>query len=302
MPIWHVNKLKTPLGTIDINLIRDEANEFAPHKGPRPELPLLVDNLADTVAQACMATQAAFTNTIPVESISCSSTAPSSSCTTYLPAQVPLTRDQKLEAQMATLLHHIQSWMQRSITKAEERLERKMVQHTDRKIAEVHQHLDAFELRVLARPTPPVDVSTVQAAVDSLRVDIDMILESRVPDSEAPSVERAEDTVLAALFSTSEIPSPPPRENAKRHRGRMEDEARAQKKERCEMEDARRASLVEEEARQMRAGELAAGASSSRTVEIEGGTADSTVAAEDTTEGVKITEEVGSGEPDPPAC
>ena len=67
------------------------------------------------------------------------------------------------------------------------------------------------------------------------------------------------------------------------------------------MEAVRRASLAEEEAHQMRAGELVAGASSSRTVEIEGGTADSTVAAEDTTEGVKITEEVGSGEPDPPA-
>ena len=62
---------------------------------------------------------------------------------------------------------------------------------------------------MLARPTPPVDVSTLQAAVDSLRADIDTILEARVPDSEAPSVEPAEDTVLAALFATSEIPLPP---------------------------------------------------------------------------------------------
>ena len=52
-----------------------------------------------------------------------------------------------------------------------------MVQHTARKIAEVQQRLDAFEMRVLARPAPPVDVSTLQAAVDSLRADIDMILE-----------------------------------------------------------------------------------------------------------------------------
>ena len=49
----------------------------------------------------------------------------------------------------------------------------------------------------------------------------------------------------------------------------------------------------------MRAGELAAGAFSSRTVEIAG---DSAVVAEDTTERVQITEKVGSGEPDPPAC
>ena len=35
---------------------------------------------------------------------------------------------------------------------------------------------------------------------------------------------------------------------------------------------------------------------------IVGGTADSAVVAEDTTEGVHIAEDVGSGEPDPPAC
>ena len=143
--------------------------------------------------------------------------------------------------------------MQRSIAEEEERLERRMVQHTERKIAEVNHRLDAFELRVLARPAPPVDVSTLQAAVDSLRADIDMILEARVPESEAPSVEPAEDTVLAALFATSEIPPPPPRENDKRRRGRAEDEARARKKEHREMEAARRASLAEDEAHKMRA-------------------------------------------------
>ena len=298
VPIWHIDQLRTPPGTVDVGLIRDEANELAPRRGPRPELPPLADDLADTVAQARTATQAASTDTTPVESIPGSSTAPSSSRTAPLPALVPLARVQKLEAQMATLLHHIQPWMQKSITESEARIERMM----QRKIAEVNQRLDAFELRVLARPAPPVDVSTLQAAVDSLRADIDTILEARVPESEAPSVEPAEDTVLAALFATSEIPPPPPREHAKRRRGREEDEARARKKERREMEAARRASLAEEEAHQMRASELAAGASSSRTVETAGGTTDGAVVAEDTTEGVQIAEDVGSGEPDPPAC
>ena len=166
---------------------------------------------------------------------------------------------------MATLLHHIQPWMQRSIAEAEERLERRMVQHTERKIAEV-------------------DVSILQAAIDSLRTDIDMILEARVPESEAPSAEPAEDTVMAALFSTSEIPPPPPREHAKMRRGQEEDEAQARKKESYKMEAARRASLADEEARQMRAVELAVGASSSRNMEIAGGTADSDVADDDTIE------------------
>ena len=39
VPIWHVDQLKTPLSTVDIDLIRDEANELAPHRGPHPELP-----------------------------------------------------------------------------------------------------------------------------------------------------------------------------------------------------------------------------------------------------------------------
>ena len=50
------------------------------------------------------------------------------------------------------------------------------------------------------------------------------------------------------------------------------------------MEAMRRASLADEEACQMRAVELAAGASSSRNVEIAGGTTDSVVDTEDTTE------------------
>ena len=96
-----------------------------------------------------------------------------------------------------------------------------------------------------------------------------------MPESEAPSIEPTEDTMLAALFATLEIPPPPPRENAKSRRGRAEDEAQARKKERREMEAARRASLYEEEAHQMRATKLAAGVSSSRTMEIAGVTTDS---------------------------
>ena len=155
---------------------------------------------------------------------------------------------------------------------------------------------------MLARPVPRVDVSTLQAAVDSLRADINTILEARVLESEASSAEPAEDTVMATLFATSEIPPPPPREHAKRRRGREEDEARARKKERRKMEVVRRASLTEEATHHIRAEELAAGESISRTVEIAGGTTDSVVDAEDTTEGVQNTEIVGLGKSDPPAC
>ena len=68
------------------------------------------------------------------------------------------------------------------------------------------------------------------------------------------------------------------------------------------MEAARRASLAEAEAHEIRASKIAAGATSSRTVETAGGSTDGAGVAEDTTKGVQITEDVGSGESDPPAC
>lgn len=85
--------------------------------------------MADTVAHARTATQTALetTDTTPVKSIPSSSTAPTSSRSSPFPALVPLVRVQRLEVQMATLLHHIHPWMQRSLAEAEERLERKMV-------------------------------------------------------------------------------------------------------------------------------------------------------------------------------
>ena len=107
MTIWHVDQLKTQQGTVGVGLIKDEANEFALCRGPRQGLPLLSYDLADTVAQARTTTQAVSTDTTPVESIPGKSTTPSSSRTAPLPALVPLSRIQKLEAQIATLLRHI---------------------------------------------------------------------------------------------------------------------------------------------------------------------------------------------------
>ena len=109
--IWYIDQLKTPVGTVDISLIRDKANELAPRRGPRPQLPPLGDNLTDAVAHACTATQATSMDTTLVESISGSNTTPSFSRSPPFPALVPLARVQKLETQMATLLHHIQPWM-----------------------------------------------------------------------------------------------------------------------------------------------------------------------------------------------
>ena len=42
VPIWHVDQLKTPMGTVDVGLIRDEAKELAPRRGPRQSCPNLL--------------------------------------------------------------------------------------------------------------------------------------------------------------------------------------------------------------------------------------------------------------------
>ena len=55
------------------------------------------------------------------------------------------------------------------------------------------------------------------------------------------------------------------------------------------MDTARRASIADEEARKIRVVESVVGASSSRDVETAGGTTDSVVVDEDTTEGVQTT-------------
>lgn len=106
MPIWHIDVLRTPTRTVDIGLIRDEANEAAPNRGLRVEVQLLGENLADTVEQAQGSNQfkSELTGTTPIESILGTSTTISSSPSVLL---VSIARVQKLEAQMDTLLYHI---------------------------------------------------------------------------------------------------------------------------------------------------------------------------------------------------
>ncbi|KAG5599535.1 hypothetical protein H5410_030905 [Solanum commersonii] len=110
--IWHCDKIVHLTGALDIGLIRDEANVAAPRKEPQVEVPPLGADLVDTVGQAQGDDLRIpdHTDTVPSSSSQVASMAPSSSRSTrQLGATVvPLARVQKLEAQMATLLHHIQ--------------------------------------------------------------------------------------------------------------------------------------------------------------------------------------------------
>ncbi|KAG5579551.1 hypothetical protein H5410_050178 [Solanum commersonii] len=136
--LLHCDRLVHPTGALDIGLIRDKANVAAPCREPQVEVPPLGTDLADTVGQAQGNDLSIpdHTDTVPGSSSQAASMAPSSSRSApQLGATVvPLTRVQKLEAQMATLLHHIQPWMQKSIAESKARLERKMEGIMDRKV------------------------------------------------------------------------------------------------------------------------------------------------------------------------
>uniref|UniRef100_M1DLL2 Integrase core domain containing protein n=1 Tax=Solanum tuberosum TaxID=4113 RepID=M1DLL2_SOLTU len=190
---------------LDIGLIRDEANVAAPRREPQVEVPPLGADLADTMGQAQGGDLSIpdHTDTILGSSSQAASMAPSSSPSTpQLGATVVLlARVQKLEAQMATLLHHIQPWMQKSIDESEARMERMMDGMMDRKVQAVNKRLDAFELRVLERSAPVIDLSALQAELASLRTDVDAILAAPSVEPQVAPTALADDTVLDALFS-----------------------------------------------------------------------------------------------------
>ncbi|KAG5576289.1 hypothetical protein H5410_056423 [Solanum commersonii] len=55
-------------------------------------------------------------------------------------------------------------------------MERMMEGMMDQKIQAVNKQLDAFELRVLERPTPTMDLSSFQSELANIRADVDAIL------------------------------------------------------------------------------------------------------------------------------
>uniref|UniRef100_M1DZ87 Integrase core domain containing protein n=1 Tax=Solanum tuberosum TaxID=4113 RepID=M1DZ87_SOLTU len=151
---------------------------------------------------------------------------------------------------------------------------------------------------------------------------MDAILAAPSVETQAAPTALADDTVLDALFSGTAKEGPAPTHaKGKRHRSHHTEEGKAHKRQRRQENEARRASIVDEELRQQRVRERVAGASSSVPVaEVQPVLRDvvstSDIAErllESTTEGAMIadvgTSEVaptvgpaGSGKPDPPAC
>uniref|UniRef100_M1DI10 Integrase core domain containing protein n=1 Tax=Solanum tuberosum TaxID=4113 RepID=M1DI10_SOLTU len=312
--------------TLDIGLIRDEANVAAPRREPQVKVPPLGTDLADTVGQAQGVDPIIpdHTDTIPASSSQAASRAPSSSRSTPLlgVVVVPLARVHKLEDQMATLLHHMQPWKQKLIVEFEARMERRMEDMMDWKIQAVNKCLDAFELRVLKRPAPTIDLSSFEVELASLWADVDAILATPIVDPQAALTALADDTVLDALFSgIAEEGTEPTYTKGKRHCSSRTEEEKSQKRQRRQEKKTRNASILDEEMRQQRVCESIAGASSSVPIievppvvrDVVSTTDDAVRVTESTTEGammddVGITEgdpsivPAGSGKPNPPAC
>uniref|UniRef100_M1D9F3 Integrase core domain containing protein n=1 Tax=Solanum tuberosum TaxID=4113 RepID=M1D9F3_SOLTU len=326
VPIWHCDRLIHPAGTLDIGLIRDEANVAAPRREHQVEVPPLGADLADTVGQAQGVDHIIpdHTNTIPTFSSQAASRVPSSSKSTppLGAVVVPLARVQKLEAQMATLLHHIQPWMQKSIAESEARMERRMDGMMDRKIQAGNKLLDAFELLVLDRPAPAIDLSSFEAELASLRADVDAILATPTDEPQAAPTAMADDTVLDALFSGTVEEGPEPTHiKGKRHYSSRTEEEKAQKRQRRQEKKAMKASILDEELRQQRVCENITVTSSSApvvkdppimrdvvsptdgVVRVTGSTTEGVMMDDvGTTEGDLSMVPAGSGKPDPPAC
>ena len=102
---------------------------------------------------------------------------------------------------------------------------------------------------------------------------MDNILEIKGPEPESARVESAEDTVLGALFTTPTAPPSEPRDLSKSHCSSHTfkgEDARARMNKRTYFEAAMRVLLLDEEARQMRDRELAAGVSCFRVEVVRG--------------------------------
>uniref|UniRef100_M1DVY0 Integrase core domain containing protein n=1 Tax=Solanum tuberosum TaxID=4113 RepID=M1DVY0_SOLTU len=163
--------------TLDIGLIRDDDSLAAPRREPHIDLPPLEAQAPPSIATS--------------QAASSSRATPTSGSTL-----VPLARVQKLEAQMATLLQYMRPWMQRSVEESKARMEHMM----DGKIQAVHKCLDAFELRVLERHAPTIDMTTFQSKLAKLCADVDAILAPAEVVPKTTPKAKEDEVVMSALF------------------------------------------------------------------------------------------------------
>ncbi|KAK4729576.1 hypothetical protein R3W88_022564 [Solanum pinnatisectum] len=101
---------------------------------------------------------------------------------------------------MATLLQHVRPKMQRAILESEARVEQQMEHIVNCEVLCLSSWLDAFELRVLERLAPTVDVTTLQKEIESLRPDVTVLLAPPKTEPESAPTTSVDDMVLSTLF------------------------------------------------------------------------------------------------------
>uniref|UniRef100_M1D8P7 Integrase core domain containing protein n=1 Tax=Solanum tuberosum TaxID=4113 RepID=M1D8P7_SOLTU len=189
-------------------------------------------------------------------------------------------------------------------------MERRMEGMMDRKVQAVNKLLDAFELRVLEQSAPAIYLSALQAELASIRTDVDAILATPTVEPQAAPTALADDTVLDALFSgTAEEGLEPTHAKGKRHCSSHTEEEKSHKRQCRQEKEAMNASILDEELRQLRVRESAAGLSSSAPVVEVPPVVRDVVSTTDgammddvgTTEGDPTIVPAGSGKLDPPA-
>uniref|UniRef100_M1DSJ7 Integrase core domain containing protein n=1 Tax=Solanum tuberosum TaxID=4113 RepID=M1DSJ7_SOLTU len=196
---------------------------------------------------------------------------------------------------MATLLQHVKPWMQHSITESEAR----MAQMMDQKAHAVHKSLDAFDLIVLERPpAPTIDMTTFQQELASLCADVVAFLAPHRLSQSAPMTSD-DKVVMIALFGDAMPLLDSSHTFGKCHRSdRTSDDVEAprlRKKERQQLEEDTRVSLLDKEMRQQWAREISVGPFGSVST-IEG----TVIVNWSATDGVPSVDRACSEKPDPP--
>lgn len=99
------------------------------------------------------------------------------------------------------LLQHVKPCLHYSIKKSKSRIERRMENMMDLKVLDIGKCLDAFNFRVLERPTSSVNISSFKNELTRLWDDLYAILSPPIDLPHLAPAPLADDKVLEALYN-----------------------------------------------------------------------------------------------------
>uniref|UniRef100_M1DA83 Integrase core domain containing protein n=1 Tax=Solanum tuberosum TaxID=4113 RepID=M1DA83_SOLTU len=230
VPIWHCDRFLDATKNLDISFIWDNANLAALRREPHVEIEPLGDDLDVDVEQMQVDDTTILGPTVDTQ-------APLSPATSQAPSSSRAT------SSLGSIVVPLAQ------------------------VKAIHKRLDAFELRVLDRPSPTIDVTTFQQELASLCADVAALLALTETEPESAPAVPEDEVLMTALFGNTMPPPDSSRTTGKCPRSdRTTDteEARCLKKKECQQfEKAHRASILDEERTQQWAREVDIGPSGS---------------------------------------